>query len=275
MGYSFKREIIVLRHIKGENGLHVYNSNLSGTEVAYVNLNKARITSTDAPIVFGCSRADDGNYENYAVGTVYWSKVWFADLGEEACKQLATWTHEQISFEMMGLKRYYLSDNTSKRCALSFLAANLLSRQMALSTMSTNEGGWATCNLNNTLNTRVFQAFPTVWQQIIKKVKVSSSVGNMSSEITSSDCYLTIPSVYELDPSMTQEPYCYEGSPISWMTTNRSRVCSSAGGDNSAYWTRSPNVSYSSYGFMVDENGSLYGYFYPYNEGGVRLIFSI
>lgn len=270
-----KREIIVLRHIKGENGLHVYNSNLSGTEVAYVNLNKARITSTDAPIVFGCSRADDGNYENYAVGTVYWSKVWFADLGEEACKQLATWTHEQISFEMMGLKRYYLSDNTSKRCALSFLAANLLSRQMALSTMSTNEGGWATCNLNNTLNTRVFQAFPTVWQQIIKKVKVSSSVGNMSSEITSSDCYLTIPSVYELDPSMTQEPYCYEGSPISWMTTNRSRVCSSAGGDNSAYWTRSPNVSYSSYGFMVDENGSLYGYFYPYNEGGVRLIFSI
>ncbi len=39
---------------------------------------------------------------------------------------------------------------------------------------------------------------------------MSSSVGNMSSEITSSDCYLTIPSVYELDPSMTQEPYCYE-----------------------------------------------------------------
>lgn len=270
-----KREIIVLRHIKGENGLHVYNSNLSGTEVAYVNLNKARITSTDAPIVFGCSRADDGNYENYAVGTVYWSKVWFADLGEEACKQLATWTHEQISFEMMGLKRYYLSDNTSKRCALSFLAANLLSRQMALSTMSTNEGGWATCNLNNTLNTRVFQAFPTVWQQIIKKVKVSSSVGNMSSEITSSDCYLTIPSVYELDPSMTQEPYCYEGSPISWMTTNKSRRCAYDGGNNAAYWTRSPNIAYSTYAFMVDENGSLYGYFYPYNEGGIRLMFSI
>ena len=270
-----KREIIVLRHIKGENGLHVYNSNLSGTEVAYVNLNKARITSTDAPIVFGCSRADDGNYENYAVGTVYWSKVWFADLGEEACKQLATWTHERISFEMMGLKRYYLSDNTSKRCALSFLAANLLSRQMALSTMSTNEGGWATCNLNNTLNTRVFQAFPTVWQQIIKKVKVSSSVGNMSSEITSSDCYLTIPSVYELDPSMTQEPYCYEGSPISWMTTNKSRRCAYDGGNNAAYWTRSPNIAYSTYAFMVDENGSLYGYFYPYNEGGIRLMFSI
>ncbi len=37
-------------------------------------------------------------------------------------------------------------------------------------------------------------------------------------------------------------------------------------GDNASYWTRSPNVSYSSYSFMVDENGSLYGYFYPYNE---------
>lgn len=270
-----RREIIVLRHIKGENGIHVYNSNLSGSDVAYVNLNKARATSADAPIVFGCSRADDGNYENYAVGAVYWSKVWFADLGEAACKKLAAWTHEQIPFDVMGFKRYYLSDNTSRRCSLSFLAANLLSRQMALSTMSTNEGGWADCNLNNTLNTRVIEAFPIVWQQIIKKVKVSSSVGNMSSEITSSDCYLTIPSVYELDPSMTQEPYCYEGSPISWMTTNSSRACSSAGGDNASYWTRSPNVSYSSYSFMVDENGSLYGYFYPYNEGGVRLIFSI
>ncbi len=109
-----RREIIVLRHIKGENGIHVYNSNLSGSDVAYVNLNKARATSADAPIVFGCSRADDGNYENYAVGAVYWSKVWFADLGEAACKKLAAWTHEQIPFDVMGFKRYYLSDNTSE-----------------------------------------------------------------------------------------------------------------------------------------------------------------
>ena len=270
-----KREIIVLRHVKGENGLHVYNSNLAGSEVAYVNLNRARATATNAPIVFGCSRADDGGYENYAVGTIYWSKVWFADLGETACKQLAAWTHENIPFEMMGFKRFYLSDNSSKRCSLTFLASTLLSRQMALSTLSTNEGGWAECTLNKVLNTRMFAAFPIVWQQIIKKVKVASSIGNMSTEISSSDCYLAIPSAYELDPSMTQEPYCYEGTPISWMTTNKSRACAYDGGNNATYWTRSPNVSYSSYGFMVDENGSLYGYFYPYNEGGIRLMFSI
>lgn len=270
-----RREIVVLRHVKGENGLHVYNSNLSGSEVSYVNLSKTRVTSADAPIVFGCSRADDGSYENHAVGAVYWSKVWFADLGEAACKQLAAWTHENIPFEMMGFKRFYLSDNSSKRCSLTFLASILLSRQMALSTLSTNEGGWAACNLNKILNTRMFEAFPIVWQQIIKQVKVASSVGNMSTEISSSDCYLTIPSAYELDPSMTQEPYCYEGTPISWMTTNKSRACAYDGGNNASYWTRSPNVTYSSYGFMVDENGSLYGYFYPYNEGGIRLMFSI
>lgn len=270
-----RREIIVLRHVKGENGLHVYNSNLAGSEVAYVNLNRARATATNAPIVFGCSRADDGGYENYAVGTIYWSKVWFADLGETACKQLAAWTHENIPFEMMGFKRFYLSDNSSKRCSLTFLASTLLSRQMALSTLSTNEGGWAECTLNKVLNTRMFAAFPIVWQQIIKKVKIASSIGNMSTEISSSDCYLAIPSAYELDPSMTQEPYCYEGTPISWMTTNKSRACAYDGGNNATYWTRSPNVAYSSYGFMVDENGSLYGYFYPYNEGGIRLMFSV
>ena len=175
----------------------------------------------------------------------------------------------------MGFKRFYLSDNSSKRCSLSFLASTLLSRQMVLSTLSTNEGGWAECTLNKVLNTRMFEAFPIVWQQIIKKVKIASSVGNMSTEIASSDCYLAIPSAYELDPSMTQEPYCYEGSPISWMTTNKSRRCAYDGGNNAAYWTRSPNIAYSTYGFMVDENGSLYGYFYPYNEGGIRLMFSI
>ena len=270
-----RREIVILRHIKGENGLHVYNSNLSGSEVAYVNLNKTRSTSTDAPIVFGCSRADDGGYENYCVGTVYWSKVWFADLGETACRQLAAWTHEKINFELMAFKRYYLSDNSSKRCSISFLASNLLSRRMIYSTLSTNEGGWATSSLNKILNTRLIKAFPILWQQMIKQVKMSSSIGNQSVDISTSDCYLGIPSIYELDPSMTAEPYCYEGSPISWMTTNKTRMCGADGENPSSYWTRSPNVTYASYCYMVDENGTLYGYYYPYVDGGVRIIFSI
>ena len=44
------REMIVIRHIKGENGIHVYNSNLSGDKSTYIELTKNRSTSTTAPI---------------------------------------------------------------------------------------------------------------------------------------------------------------------------------------------------------------------------------
>ena len=48
-----KREMVVLRHIKGENGLHVYSANLNGDEPLYVELSKSRTTKTDATLVFG------------------------------------------------------------------------------------------------------------------------------------------------------------------------------------------------------------------------------
>lgn len=269
------REMIILRHIKGENGLHIYTSNLVGDDIVYNELPKTRSTSTSASLVFGCAKADDGAYENYAVGTIYWSKIWYADLGDEACRNLATWTHEKVTFEMCGFKRYYLSDNSSKRCSMSFLASHLLSRDMLLNDSSSNSGGWASCKLNNRLNSRLYNAIPLQWKQLIKQVQIASSIGDKSTEISTSDCYITIPSVIEVEPSMTTEPYVYEGTSIPYLTTNPTRICSYEDGTAGSYWLRSPNISYSSYYFRVDDGGGLYGYYYAYNEGGIRIMFSI
>ena len=269
------REMCVIRHIKGETGIHVYGSNLSGSASTYIELTKNRATSTDATLVFGCSKADDGAYEDYATGTVYWSKLWYADLGDKACKELVTWTHESMEFEMCGFKRYYLSDNASKRTSMTFLAKSLLAQEKALGTQSTNTGGYAKCTLPTYLNSRVYNGLDIQWKQLVKNVKINSSIGDMSTEISSIASYIYIPSVYELDSTMSREPYVYEGSPITYMTTNATRICKTSDGVATAYWTRSPNVDYNGYYYRVEPEGTLSGYYYAYSTNGIRIMYSI
>lgn len=269
------RDVTVIRHKKGETGIHVYGSNLSGDDVSYIELDRNRSTIVDSTLVFGCSKADDGAYENYAVGEIYWSKLWFADLGDKACKQLAAWTHNSMQFEMAGFKKYYLSNNSSRRTAMTFIASELLPINKALGRGSTNSGGYANCTLPTWLNHRVLNGMDIQWQQLVKQVKINSSVGNQSTDISTSDNYIYIPSVYELDPTMNYEPYVYEGSPIPYMTTNESRIRKSTDGSYTTYWTRSPNYNYNGYYYMVESNGTLSGYSYPYNIEGLDIMFSI
>ena len=254
-----KREIIVIRHKKGDNNLTIYKSNLDGGAVLSTELARTKSTVGTGTLVFGCARADDGIYENHAIGNVNWAKVWFADLGDDVCKDLAMWTHESITLEACGFRKYYLSDNTSKRCSFSLLASHLLSRTKRWNISNTNTGGWANSELNNSLNTRLYNAMPTQIRELLKKVIVYSSVGNMSTELSSSNCYITIPALIEVDPTQTSEPYNSEGSSISYLNTNDSRKRAFDGGDYNAYWLRTPNVGYANYIWRVDENGQTQG----------------
>ena len=271
-----KRDMIVLRHIKGEQGLHVYNSNLDGAAVSYVQLGRTKDTIGTSTLVFGCQKADDGYFENYAVGEIHWAKVWYADLGESACLDLAAWTHETLTMESYGVRKYYLSDNSGSRTSLSFLASNLLERNRLLSDVNNNIGGWASSNLNEFMNDRMYNSIEVAWRQLIKQVKVPSSIGGNSTEISESNCYLTIPAVIEIDPSKTDEPYISEGSPISFINLNETRQRSYDGENAGSYWTRSPNAKNSSYYFIVRNDGSVYGYEYPnYTAYGILVEFSI
>ena len=254
-----KREIIVIRHKKGDNNLTIYKSNLSGVSVLTTELTKNKTTSGISTLVFGCAKADDGIYENHAIGSIYWAKLWHADLGDDVCKSLAEWTHETIRLEACGFRKYYLSDNTSKRCSFSLLASHLLGRTKTWNQSNTNAGGWADSALNKSLNTRLYNAMPVQIKLLLKKVIVYSSIGQMSDELSSSNCYITIPAVIEVDSSMNSEPYNSEGTAISYMTTNTARKRAFDGGDYNAYWLRSPNVSYANYIYRVDTDGQVQG----------------
>ena len=177
---------------------------------------------------------------------------------------------------MCGFKRYYLSDGSNKRSSMTFIAKNTLGNKIALSDKTDNTGGWASTKLKDYLDLRILNAMPVDWKQLIKKVRVASSSGNKNTEIVTSDNYFFIPSVAELNPGKaTEEPYVYEGSIISFMTDNKSRVRTTPNGDKTGYWTRSPNATSSSYYYNVSENGDVYGYISPTELNDVLLMFCI
>ena len=270
-----KRDMLVLRHLKGETQIHVYRGNLPVDTIDYSTLSANRCVAQNSTLVFGCTKADDGAYENYAIGTIYWCKIWYSDLGDDACKNLAMWTHESINLEMVGSKRFYLSDGSGQRTSMTFLASHLISNTMALSGSTSNVGGWGVSSLNLFLNSRFYEAVPVVWRQLIKQVKVPYLMGNKSTDVDTSNCYITIPSVVEIDSSMQFEPYSFEGEPITYLTSSATKIRKFEDGTASEYWLRSPNNEYDTYFYGVDSEGNLTGYNYALYEKGIVLMLSI
>lgn len=272
------REIIVLRHIAGSEKLTVYNSNLQGNEVTANALTAIRVPVFRSNLVFGAARADDGIYENYAKGTVHWCKVWYADLGETACKNIAQWPHQKLKMELAKFRSYYLADTESKRAPLTFLASNLLEVKKPYSNSGVNTGGWAESTLNTWLNTRLYGALSPLWKALIKPVKVLSTVGNKSSATSASSCYFYVPSLYEVDSSSSYDGYISEtDSTISYLVNSnlRKRAKTSTPDVYESYLTRSPNIGFPNYIWSIDENGNTSGYSYPSYSDGVLLMFSL
>lgn len=269
------REMLVIRHIQGEKGIHVYTSNTPGIASTYIELTASDEITHNISLVFGCCKMDNGSYKNYGSGVIYWSKLWYTDLGDDVCKELAYWPHEELTFEMAGFERYFLSDNSGNMDSMTFLANGVLSSAQRYADNSYHTGGWATSSLRTYLNDRIYKAFPLKWKQLLKQVKVKSSIGSKSESITSSDCYIFIPSIFELFEDMNRSPYDSEGTHISFCTDNTSRICKDKSGTAVSYWTRSPNVSYDNYIYSVTTSGSHDGYNWANNSNYVRIMISI
>ena len=262
------REMIVIRHKKGDNNLYVYNSKLDAATFEMSEIARTKDTIIDSTLVFGCSKADDGAFENYAVGDIHWCKIWYKDLGEEVCEKLVGWTHEDIDMEICGFKKYYLTNPSSKRCSFTLLAKHLLERTKKYNLTNTSIGGWSSSSLNEFLNNRFYDAMPMQIKSLIKQVTITSTEGNMSTELSSSECYVAIPSVIEVClasdiPNSNDDmraTYSEEGTTISYMTTNDMRKRAFVDGDYAEYWLRSPNLGYSSYIYQIGVDGDVEGY---------------
>ncbi len=263
-----EREMLVIRHKKGDTNLTIYSSNLNETEVDISSLASKEFTSTTT-LMFGCEKQTSTIFANYASGKIHWAKIWYKDLGEDVCKQLALWTHEKIGFNACGFNRYYLADNPDGMCSFSLVASNLLERTRQLNSKDTNVGGWANSELNTFLNSRLYDSIPAQIRSLIKPVVVWSSVGggstaSPSTELSSSNCYVSIPSVKDVDGINTSgvansDPYNSESfTPISIFSNVDARKRAFDDGDYNDYWLRSPAINYPRYFWRVEADGSLY-----------------
>lgn len=274
------RELVVIRHKAGSEQAYVYCSNLSGNEVSIDTLAAIRIPVTTSTLVFGCSKADDGSYEKYAKGKIHWAKLWYSDLGDNECREIASWIHETIPMMVAKYKEYYLSDNATKRANITFIAKNLLSTNHSYGNIT---GGWSKSSLNTWLNTRLIKAVSPIWKSLIKKVNVTANNADKAKTTSTSECYFYLPSIHEIEPSISNDPYSIEtDSTISYMTNDiaRRRAKVSTPDQYEAYPTRSANVDQNvgTWQWGVDGGedtpGKINGYYYP-QTAGVLIMFSI
>lgn len=272
------REMIIVRNTKdvetGECVLSIYNSDLDNKEIKIFNFNRKVVANTNASLVLGASYSY-GEYGNFVDANINWAKIWLKDLGNDVCESLAMWTHETIDLNVCGFKRYILTDRT--KSSFSLLASHLLERtkQWNNGTGSNNDGGWAESDLNKLLNDRLYKAMPIQIRNLLKPMIVWGNDGIGSSKpyytnVTSSDCYITIPAIVELcskDSSnnyQTLPPYKDEiqngddditKKTISYMVNDSNRIRTFKNGNAGIYWTRSPDVAYTNYVWCINENG--------------------
>ena len=224
VGKSTLRDIIVLRYIKGENKLYIYASNNDDNfadAITQVESTRARSTNTNAKLSLGgVYFSGDGGYDDYGTGMIYWCKIWLDDLGDTNARKLAAWYRETLRMEFCGTGRYRLAGNTSQRANASFIANNLLAdRGRSMNSTNTNVGGWDGAAMRTFCNNRLKAALPTVWQSMLKKVKISASAGNKSTEILVSEDYVYLPSTVEMNNS-NDATLSAEGEYIDWFTSD-------------------------------------------------------
>lgn len=232
VGKETLRDMLVLRHIKGDDRLYLYMSNDPASDYASYGENhkfsddivnyeivRLRNTVTESEITLGGIKfISDGGHADYGKGFVYWCKVWFDDLGDTNARKLASWYREDIRMEYAGPNHHRLADGTSKTCAASFICNHLLNyRGYRIHNNIDEGGGYPVSVMRGFLNTRVFHGMPTVWQSIISKVKVPSLAGRTTTEITLTDEYIYLPSFYNLG-MYSDGKYALEIPRIAWYT---------------------------------------------------------
>ena len=289
VGYGTQRNMVVIRHEKGKEFVHVYafngvsaGSGAYATDIDYRTLTRTTQQFTDRPVIIGGFRYDPeagsevGKLGGLCNGTVHWVKVWNEDLGDVDARNLAAWTHETIRFQYCGSGRYQVNPNTGRMTGASFICENLLAYGGSINSSQSNVGGWEASEMRDFCNDRVYNAFPTVWKSVIKKPYIPANIGNNSSTVVTSQDYIYLPSYVELT-GITGDPYDDEGYAISWMINPADRV-KKQNGIAKKYWTRSAMKGYDRYCVYIAEDGSANGnltYAYPQTKNGICPCFSI
>ena len=270
-----RREMLVLRHKKGDTNLYIYSSNAEKDQDTSVNIITDGIIESSltmendiktSTLVFGCERTVDGFSENPAIGKIYWSKIWYADLGEDICKNIASYPREEIGLKVSGFRRFYRSDATTTRTAITFVTQNALSNPI-----SYNNGAncaWGDSVMCAYLNNGFYNSIPTVWKQLFKSMVIKTTAGDRSSDIVETGSYVALPAASDMSTmnsgnnNLTVSPYIDEispaNAPMGIFTDKDSRKLTDKNGNAISYWLRSPTITGSTWMHTVNYEGQIY-----------------
>ncbi len=265
MSTSSDREIVVIRKVDGDDNLYVYSSNKSGDSINEAVITGAFLSASgdgdasykNIPLAFGASVTAAG-VGSLCKGKVYWSKLWYGDIGEAACRELATWPRERVTLVATGknpedpYSLYVDAVATGSASHCCFITQGLLGAVHTMN-ITSDSISWEGSDIRSWLLTRVLNAMPVQWQELVVRGKVLSGCADGTSVETTDDVWL--PSASDLGWAVDSETT----TAFTIFSDLASRIkVSSITGEAAEYFTRSlsNNVSYKSI-YVVSNNGGV------------------
>ena len=203
LGNNFSRNILVIRHNKGENHAHQLLLNYHNNSSQYYSDSDLSTTlvrdtdyTTDGYLVLGGIATTAGDLGAQAKGWIHWCKIWYQDLGDADCRELACWPHETWRVEFSGPGKAVDNSGLDKSYTTAeFILKNLLPLQHRSASPA---------NMNSFFN-KIYKALPTGWRTIIKEVMIKTITGynneGRDAIITSTMNKIYLPALAEVDGS--------------------------------------------------------------------------
>ena len=251
------REIVVIRKVKGDDNLYIYSSNKSENSISETVLTGAFLSASgdgaasykNAPIAFGANVTTVG-VSAACKGKIYWSKLWYGDIGVDACREIASWPRQRITLVATGkdsddVHNLYVdtvASGSASHCC--FISQGLLG---AVHTFySAGEiGSWENSDIRSWISARLIKAFPMQWQGLFVDGKLQSGCSDGSTTETVDTIWL--PSAKDMDDSVdteTTSPFT-----IFYDSSSRTKI-SSITGSSAGYFTRTFAPSTASYRYI-------------------------
>ena len=261
---STNREMVVIRHCKGDHNLYIYSSNKAETSHFYQEARRTLPVQHDSTLTFGCHfEASDDYKGSYAKGTIRFAKIWWEDLGEDTCSELASWPRETLTTRAVGVSEhsfrlYQLAGGSGQYSSCAFMSRHVVDCMKSMNSVQDSSGGWTEMSMRDWMNNRFRSSFPRLWQRIMCAVTISSICGG-SVECATSDDYVFLPSAWEIGITTVAAFKAESVGTINLYTNNYSRVkYTDNGTGNACRWKlRTGHIADAVAGYSINESGEL------------------
>ena len=180
-------------------------------------------------------------------------------------KSITLTTNEIIYVKIADFNHDTLSDNTT--APITFIMEDCFKTTYPINSSGANAGGWKSALLRTTLNSTIYNTFPSDLKAVMKTTRKKRYNGGGSvSTLNTVDDKLWLPSEMELFGSVSYTGGTKEGTLYPIYTDNSSRI-KKVNGSAYYYWTSSANGSDTNHFVNVYDNGIVSSFYAAISYG--------